>query len=209
MQLEFECTPEQTRITKDKESEPAADSPEKKNAEKPSPPAWGNRQKGETDHIIIGIPVNLMGGSIKFRVFDCRFFTVRRGRHDRYSGPPGSVHPDTQAAVVVLPNYVLGHVRAGGDGVRRVTNPIVFRLVREQTVLRQVPQPGQEISSNFEHLRCDYRRTSDHFLSCDTRKAAGWLSGKMSQDGHSVAVLSGDLTVEQRLAVSDRFQAGL
>ncbi|XP_058820835.1 DEAD-box helicase Dbp80-like [Topomyia yanbarensis] len=31
----------------------------------------------------------------------------------------------------------------------------------------------------------------------------------MSQDGHSVAVLSGDLTVEERLAVSDRFQAGL
>lgn len=31
----------------------------------------------------------------------------------------------------------------------------------------------------------------------------------MSQDGHSVAVLSGDLTVEQRLAVLDRFRAGL
>lgn len=42
-----------------------------------------------------------------------------------------------------------------------------------------------------------------------TRKTAGWLSGKMSQDGHSVAVLSGELTVEQRLAVLDRFRAGL
>ncbi|XP_058811190.1 DEAD-box helicase Dbp80-like [Topomyia yanbarensis] len=95
---------------------------------------------GETDHIIIGTPVNLMGGSINFRVFDCRFCTGRRGRHDRYSGPPGSVHPDTQAAVVVLPNYVLGHVRAGGDGVRRVTNPIVFRLVREQESLNNIKQ---------------------------------------------------------------------
>lgn len=31
----------------------------------------------------------------------------------------------------------------------------------------------------------------------------------MSKDGHSVAVLSGELTVEQRLAVLDRFRAGL
>lgn len=32
---------------------------------------------------------------------------------------------------------------------------------------------------------------------------------KLTQDGHSVAVLSGDLSVEQRLAVLDRFRAGL
>ncbi|XP_058811539.1 DEAD-box helicase Dbp80-like [Topomyia yanbarensis] len=31
----------------------------------------------------------------------------------------------------------------------------------------------------------------------------------MSQDGHSVAVLSGDLTVEQRLDALDRFRTGL
>lgn len=31
----------------------------------------------------------------------------------------------------------------------------------------------------------------------------------MTKDGHSVAVLSGELTVEQRLAVLDRFRAGL
>lgn len=30
----------------------------------------------------------------------------------------------------------------------------------------------------------------------------------MSKDGHSVAVLSGELSVEQRLAVLDRFRAG-
>lgn len=31
----------------------------------------------------------------------------------------------------------------------------------------------------------------------------------MSTDGHAVGILSGDLTVEQRLAVLDRFRAGL
>ncbi|XP_030379965.1 DEAD-box helicase Dbp80-like isoform X2 [Scaptodrosophila lebanonensis] len=42
-----------------------------------------------------------------------------------------------------------------------------------------------------------------------TRKTAAWLAAKMTSDGHSVAVLSGDLTVEQRLAVLDRFRSGL
>lgn len=31
----------------------------------------------------------------------------------------------------------------------------------------------------------------------------------MTEDGHAVAVLSGELTVEQRIAVLDRFRAGL
>lgn len=31
----------------------------------------------------------------------------------------------------------------------------------------------------------------------------------MSKDGHAVAILSGDLTVEQRISVLDRFRAGL
>lgn len=31
----------------------------------------------------------------------------------------------------------------------------------------------------------------------------------MTKDGHSVAILSGELTVEQRLSVLDRFRAGI
>lgn len=46
-------------------------------------------------------------------------------------------------------------------------------------------------------------------MFCHTRKTASWLSSKLSADGHAVAVLSGDLTVEQRLAVLDRFRGGL
>ena len=45
-------------------------------------------------------------------------------------------------------------------------------------------------------------------LLFQTRKAASWLSQKMSQDGHAVALLSGDITVEQRIAVLNRFRDG-
>jgi len=41
-----------------------------------------------------------------------------------------------------------------------------------------------------------------------TRKTASWLAEKMSRDGHAVALLSGDLTVDQRIAVLDRFRDG-
>lgn len=41
-----------------------------------------------------------------------------------------------------------------------------------------------------------------------TRRTAHWLAEQMSKDGHAVAVLTGDLTVEQRIAVLDRFRQG-
>lgn len=35
------------------------------------------------------------------------------------------------------------------------------------------------------------------------------MASKLVKDGHSVGMLNGDLTVEQRLAVLDRFRAGI
>ena len=35
-----------------------------------------------------------------------------------------------------------------------------------------------------------------------------WLAEKMTSDGHAVALLSGEITVEQRLAVLNRFREG-
>jgi hypothetical protein len=39
-------------------------------------------------------------------------------------------------------------------------------------------------------------------------KAAGWLAGELSREGHQVALLSGEMQVEQRAAVIDRFREG-
>lgn len=41
-----------------------------------------------------------------------------------------------------------------------------------------------------------------------TRKTAGWLAGELSREGHQVAVLSGEMQVEQRAAVIERFREG-
>ncbi|XP_067121869.1 ATP-dependent RNA helicase DDX19A-like, partial [Centruroides vittatus] len=39
-----------------------------------------------------------------------------------------------------------------------------------------------------------------------TRRAAAWLSENMMIEGHSVALLSGELSIEQRLAVINKFR---
>lgn len=37
---------------------------------------------------------------------------------------------------------------------------------------------------------------------------AAWLTVKLTQEGHQVSLLSGELTVEQRAAVIERFRNG-
>lgn len=45
-------------------------------------------------------------------------------------------------------------------------------------------------------------------LVIQTRKTAGWLAGELSREGHQVALLSGEMQVEQRAAVIERFRDG-
>lgn len=48
-----------------------------------------------------------------------------------------------------------------------------------------------------------------YFISVlQTRKTAGWLAGELSREGHQVALLSGEMQVEQRAAVIERFRDG-
>ena len=44
------------------------------------------------------------------------------------------------------------------------------------------------------------------FLLFQTGKAASWLAQKMTEDGHAVALLSAEITVEHRIAVLNRFR---
>ena len=46
-------------------------------------------------------------------------------------------------------------------------------------------------------------------IFCQTRKTVAWLVERMRREGHSVALLSGELSVEERLAVLDRYRDGL
>ncbi|VTJ90944.1 Hypothetical predicted protein, partial [Marmota monax] len=45
-------------------------------------------------------------------------------------------------------------------------------------------------------------------IFCHTRKIASWLAAELSKDGHQVALLSGEMMVEQRAAMIERFREG-
>jgi hypothetical protein len=41
-------------------------------------------------------------------------------------------------------------------------------------------------------------------IFCHTRKTASWLAEKMRKDGHAVCLLSGELTVDERILVRNQ-----
>lgn len=50
---------------------------------------------------------------------------------------------------------------------------------------------------------------TDEMVPClQTRKIASWLTAQLTKEGHLVALLSGEMTVEQRAAVIERFRCG-
>lgn len=95
-----------------------------------------------------------------------------------------------------------------------VPNPIIIRLKREQESLDNIKQyyvRCNNLDAKYRAIQNIYGVISvgQAIMFCHTRKTAGWLSSKLSSDGHAVAVLSGDLDIKQRLDVLDRFRAGL
>ncbi|XP_019527968.2 DEAD-box helicase Dbp80 [Aedes albopictus] len=174
-----------------------------------------------TDHIIIGTPGKLLDWGIKFRAFDLKKITVfvldeadvmiaTQGHQDQCI----RIHKQlsSQCQMMFFSATYEREVMEFAEYI--VPNPIVIRLAREQESLDNIKQYYVKCRNQDEKYQAISNiygviTVGQAIIFCHTRKTAGWLSGKMSQDGHSVAVLSGELTVEQRLAVLDRFRAGL
>lgn len=45
-------------------------------------------------------------------------------------------------------------------------------------------------------------------LRFQTRKTASWLAETMAKEGHAVALLSGELDIDQRISIINRFREG-
>lgn len=95
-----------------------------------------------------------------------------------------------------------------------VPDPIIIRLKREEESLDNIKQYYvlcYDQDSKYNSIANIYGgiTVGQAIIFCHTKKTANWLSGKLSKDGHSVALLSGELTVDQRIAVLDRFRQGI
>lgn len=94
-----------------------------------------------------------------------------------------------------------------------VPEPNIIKLKREEETLDTIKQYYVLCNSREEKFRalCNVYGSitiAQAMIFCHTRKTASWLAGELSKEGHKVALLSGEMMVEQRAAVIDRFRDG-
>ncbi|XP_055303311.1 DEAD-box helicase Dbp80 [Sitodiplosis mosellana] len=173
------------------------------------------------DHIIIGTPGKVLDWCTKFRVFDIKRINVfvldeadvmiaTQGHQDQCIRIHKQLPPTCQMML-----FSATYDRSVMEFAQHIVkNPIVIKLLREQESLDNITQyyvRCRDQDEKYQAIQNIYGviTIGQAIIFCQTRKAANYLAVRMTKDGHSVAVLSGDLTVEQRLAVLDRFRAGL
>ncbi|XP_037539821.1 ATP-dependent RNA helicase DDX19B isoform X2 [Nematolebias whitei] len=94
-----------------------------------------------------------------------------------------------------------------------IPDPNVIRLKREEETLDTIKQfyvLCRDKEEKFAAL-CDLYGSltvAQAMIFCHTRKTAAWLAENLTKDGHQVALLNGEMAVEQRAAVIERFRSG-
>lgn len=80
--------------------------------------------------------------------------------------------------------------------------------------VKQNPSAAPPAPMPCRHERCTRSQAASTWAPCwvlifmQTRQNAKWLTVEMMQDGHQVSLLSGELTVDQRASVIQRFRDG-
>lgn len=179
------------------------------------------RDRKLTEHIVIGTPGKILDWALKFKVFDIKKIAVfvldeadvmiaTQGHQDQCI----RIHKQLPSNCQMMFFSATYDQEVMSFAELIVPKPTIIRLKREQESLDNIRQyyvrcANQE--AKYAAITNIYGGISigQAIIFCQTRKTAMWLSGKMSQDGHSVGILSGELNVEQRIAVLDRFRAAL
>lgn len=174
-----------------------------------------------TEHIIIGTPGKVLDWGVKFKFFSLSKISVfvldeadvmiaTQGHQDQCI----RIHkllPRTCQMMFFSATYEL-EVMKFAEII--VSNPLIIRLLKEEESLDNIKQyyvKCADLDEKYAAITNIYGviTIGQAIIFCHTRKTASWLAKKMSKDGHAVAVLSGELTVDQRISVLDRFRAGL
>ncbi|XP_077277894.1 DEAD-box helicase Dbp80-like [Temnothorax americanus] len=174
-----------------------------------------------TAHIIIGTPGKVIDWGKKFKLFDLSKISVfvldeadvvmaTQGHQDQCIRIHKSL-PRTCQTMFFSATYE-PEVRNFADII--VGNAITIRLSREEESLENIKQyyiNCQTLEEKYNAITNIYGAITigQAIIFCHTKTTARWLAEKMTKDRHAVAILFGDLTIEQRISVLDRFRAGL
>merc|ERR1712241_779053 len=167
------------------------------------------------DHIIIGTPGKVLDWSIKFKFFDLKKITVfvldeadvmiaTQGHQDQSI----RIHKNLSAECQMLLFSATYDQNVMDFAENIVSNPVTIKLRREEESVSNIKQ----YYVNCDNPDAKYRSIANIYgviTICHTRKTASWLVEKMTGEGHAVALLSGELSIDQRIQVLDRFRDGL
>ncbi|XP_061449050.1 ATP-dependent RNA helicase DDX25 [Rhineura floridana] len=96
---------------------------------------------------------------------------------------------------------------------RIVPDPNIIKLRREELTLNNIRQYYFECENKEDKYKalCNIYGSitvGQAIIFCQTRKNAKWLYRALSNDGHQVSLLSGELAVEERAEVIQKFRDG-
>merc|ERR1711874_519936 len=151
-------------------------------------------------HIIIGTPGKVLDWSIKFKFFDLKIAT--QGHQDQSIRIHKNLSPECQ--MLLFSATYDQNVMDFAENI--VSNPVTIKLRGEEESVGNIKQ---------YYVNCDtpekkYQSIANIYgvitigqaiIFCHTRKTASWLVEKMTDEGHAVALLSGELTTDQRMSV--------
>ncbi|XP_067140022.1 DEAD-box helicase Dbp80-like [Centruroides vittatus] len=170
------------------------------------------------EQVIIGTPGKVLDWSIRFKFFDVKKIKVfvldeadimiaTQGHHDQSIRIHKQLSPECQ--MMMFSATYTEEVMDFAEII--VPNPVVLRLRKEDESLENIKQyyvVCRNTEDKFSALANIYGVLSigQAIIFCHTRRTAAWLAEKMTKEGHAVALLSGDLSIEQRIAVLNRFR---
>lgn len=178
------------------------------------------RGKPLTEHIVIGTPGTTVDWCTKYRVLDLKKVIVfvldeadvmiaTQGHKDQSVRIRTGLRDDCQMLLfsATYDDEVIQFAN------KIVPNPFTIKLRREEESLDNIKQyyiECRDKEDKFQALSNIYGSISigQSMIFCATKHAASWLAQAMTKEGHAVALLSGELQVEQRAAVIARFREG-
>lgn len=173
-----------------------------------------------TDHIIIGTPGSVLDWIMRHRAFDAKKLSIfvldeadvmisQQGHQDQSIRIKKALKPDCQ--MLLFSATYEAQVMSFATNI--VNDAVIIRLRKEEESLDNIKQyyvKCDSPESKYEALANLYGALTigQTMIFCHTRKSVNWLSEKLAKDGHAVAMLTGELDIEQRLAILNRFRDG-
>lgn len=173
-----------------------------------------------TDHILIGTPGKLLDWGTKFRCFDLSKVEVfvldeadvmiaTQGHQDQSI----RIHKQLPKSCQMMLFSATYDEEVMKFAEMIIRNPVILKLQREQQSLDNIKQHYIWCANKEEKFRSlaniyGVLNIGQAMIFCHTRKTASWLTETMAKAGHAVALLSGELEIDQRISIINRFREG-